>query len=81
MIRTSFVDLTVIPAAHRRKLPSGGAGTVILRSGVKQPGIASIGKAISCGNTPAESYHAEAFRDLNQELRAKLKAASRSKPE
>ena len=44
-------------------------------------GIASIGKAISCGNTPAESYHAEAFRDLNQELRAKLKAASRSKPE
>ena len=79
MIRTNIVDLTVIPAAsHRRKHPFGG-GTVILRSGVKQPCIASTGKisgkAIPGGNTPAESYPAEAFRDLNKELRAKQKAA------
>ena len=68
MIRTNVVDLTVIPAAaYRQKLPTGGAGIVILRSDVKQPGIASIsktsGKAIPSANTPAESYPAEAFQE------------------
>lgn len=68
MIRTSVVELTVIPAvAYRQKLPAGGSGVTILRYGEKQCGIASVstrsGKAIPAENTPAELYPAEAFQE------------------
>ena len=68
MIRTSTVELTVIPGvAYRQKLPAGGSGVTILRYGEKQCGIASIstrsGKAIPAENTPAELYPAEAFAE------------------
>lgn len=68
MIRTSVVELTVIPAvAYRQKLPAGGSGVTILRYGEKQCGIASVstrsGKAIPAENCPAELYPAEAFEE------------------
>lgn len=68
MIRTEVVSLTTIPAsAYRQKLPSGGAGVVILRGDSAQPGIASIsktsGEAIPTHNTPADLYPKEAFQE------------------
>ena len=68
MIRTEVVNLTSIPAvAYRQKLSSGGSGIVILRSGVSQPGIASIsktsGEAIPTKNTPAKLYPKKAFQE------------------
>ena len=68
MIRTSVVELTVIPAvAYRQKLPAGGSGVTILRYGEKQCGIASVstrsGKAIPAPNTPAERYPDAAFQE------------------
>ena len=66
MVRTNTVKLTVIDAAaYRQKLPSGGSGIVILKVGVKQPGIASIsktsGEAIPAANLPKDVYPQEAF--------------------
>ncbi|MGN0130841.1 MAG: hypothetical protein ACI4AA_00180 [Lachnospiraceae bacterium] len=68
MIRTSTVQLTVIPAiAYRQKLFSGGSGITILRYEVEQPGIASIsktsGEAILSANTSMEIYPLEAFHE------------------
>lgn len=68
MIRTSTIELTVIPAvAYRQKLPAGGSGVTILRYGEKQCGIASVstrsGKAIPAPNTPADLYPEEAFQE------------------
>lgn len=68
MIRTAVVTLTTIPAvAYRQKLAKGGAGIVIVREKVSQPGIAAIsktsGEAIPTANTPAKSYPAEAFKE------------------
>ena len=68
MIRTNVVTLTVIKGvAYRQKLPSGGAGIVIVRPGEKQPGIASIsktsGEAIPADNTPKKLYPPEAFKE------------------
>ena len=68
MIRTNTVELTTIPAvAYRQKLTSGGAGVVIVRKNIKQPGIASIsktsGEAIPSDNTPAKHYPIEAFNE------------------
>lgn len=66
MIRTEVVTLSCIPAsAYKQKLPSGGAGIVIIRGDCAQPGLASIsktsGKAIPAKNNPASFYPAEAF--------------------
>ena len=71
MIRTAVVSLTTIPAvAYRQKLAKGGAGIVIIRDKVSQPGIASISKtsgdAIPAANTPAKSYPAEAFKEAQE---------------
>ena len=68
MIRTEAVPLTTLQAtAYRQKLPSGGAGIVILSSDCEQPGIASIsktsGKAILSANTPKDKYPEEAFQE------------------
>ncbi len=68
MIRTNTVELTTIPAvAYRQKLTSGGAGVVLVRKNIKQPGIASIsktsGEAIPSDNTPAKHYPIEAFNE------------------
>ena len=68
MIRTSTVELTVIPGvAYRQKLPAGGSGVTILRYGEKQCGIASVstrsGKAIPAENCPADLFPAEAFQE------------------
>ncbi len=68
MIRTKAVKLTVIPAiAFRQKLQAGGSGITILRSDVKQPGIASIsktsGEAIPNKQTDIKKYPMEAFKE------------------
>lgn len=68
MIRTAVVSLTTIPAvAYRQKLAKGGAGIVIVRDKVSQPGIASIsktsGEPIPTANTPAKSFPVEAFKE------------------
>ena len=68
MIRTNTVELTTIPAvAYRQKLTSGGAGVVLVRKNIKQPGIASIsktsGEAIPADNVPAKHYPIEAFNE------------------
>ena len=68
MVRTDIVELTVIDAvAFRQKLTAGGSGITILRYDAEQPGIASIsktsGEAIPSGNTPADLYPMEAFRE------------------
>lgn len=68
MIRTETVELTTIPAvAYRQKLTSGGAGVVIVRKNIKQPGIASIsktsGEAIPAENCPMKHYPIEAFNE------------------
>lgn len=88
MIRTTVVQLTVIPAvAYRQKLTSGGSGIVIVREGISQPGIASIsktsGEAIPTSNTRAKDFPKEAFAQA-MELTAglpykKLGAVSYSK--
>ena len=68
MIRTKAVNLSVIPAiAFRQKLSGGGSGITILRSDVKQPGIASIsrtsGEAIPNKQTDLKKYPLEAFAE------------------
>lgn len=69
MIRTNSVTLATIPGAiaYRTKLPSGGAGIVIVRADEPQPGTATIsktsGEAIVATNTPADAYPAEAFAE------------------
>ena len=68
MIRTKAVKLSVIPAiAFRQKLQAGGSGITILRSDVKQPGIASIsnstGEAIPNKQTDLQKYPLEAFKE------------------
>ena len=68
MIRTRAVNLSVIPAiAFRQKLSAGGSGITILRSDVKQPGIASIsrtsGEAIPNKQTDLKKYPMEAFAE------------------
>ena len=68
MIRTKAVNLSVIPAiAFRQKLSAGGSGITILRSDVKQPGIASIsrtsGEAIPNKQTDLKKYPMEAFAE------------------
>ncbi len=68
MIRTTVVKLTVIKAvAYRQKLPSGGAGIVIIREDAAQPGIASIsktsGEAVPSANTPKRKYPQKAFEE------------------
>ena len=68
MIRTNVVSLSSIAGiAYRQKLPSGGAGIVILREGSAQPGIASIsktsGEAIPSANTHKDVYPKEAFQE------------------
>lgn len=69
MIRTNSVTLTTIPGAiaYRTKLPSGGAGIVIIRADEPQPGTATIsktsGEAIVATNTPTDAYPAEAFAE------------------
>ncbi len=71
MIRTETVDLTVIEAvAYRQKLKTGGAGIMILRYDIAQPGIASIsktsGEAIPSDNTPTDLYPQAAFKEAIQ---------------
>lgn len=68
MIRTTVVALTTIPGfAYKQKLPSGGAGIVILRSDSSQPAIAGIsktsGEAVPTANTPAALFPAAAFNE------------------
>lgn len=69
MIRTNSVPLTTIPnaIAYRCKLPSGGAGIVVVRGDESQPGTATIsktsGECIVAANTPAGPYPEEAFAE------------------
>ena len=68
MIRTTVVTLTTIPGfAYKQKLPSGGAGIVILRADASQPGIAGIsktsGEAIPTANTSSALFPTEAFNE------------------
>ena len=68
MIRTETVTLTTIEAvAFRQKLKTSGAGIIIMRYDIEQPGIASIsktsGKAIPTDNTPLDLYPVEAFNE------------------
>ncbi len=68
MIRTAVVELSTIPGfAYKQKLPSGGAGIVILRVDAKQPGIAGIsktsGEAIPTENTQASLFPIDAFNE------------------
>ena len=68
MIRTKAVKLSIIPAiAFRQKLSSGGSGITLLRSDVKQPGIASIsrtsGEAIPNKQTDLKKYPMDAFKE------------------
>ncbi len=68
MIRTKAVKLSVIPAlAFRQKLSTGGSGLTLLRSDIKQPGIASIsrtsGEAIPNKQTDLKKYPMEAFAE------------------
>ena len=68
MIRTAVVKLTVIPGyAYRQKLPSGGAGIVILRPDCGQPGIAGIsktsGETFPTVNTSLTLFPIEAFNE------------------
>ncbi len=66
--RTETVTLTTIEAvAFRQKLKTSGAGIIIMRYDIEQPGIASIsktsGKAIPTDNTPLDLYPVEAFNE------------------
>ena len=87
MIRTDVVKLTVIPAsAFRQKLPAGGSGSVIMREGIAQPGLASIsktsGEPILSPNTKESVYPAEAFKEaieLTARMPYKKQSAVRSK--
>ena len=68
MIRTVVVNLTTIPGfAYKQKLPSGGAGIVILRADSQQPGVAGIsktsGEAIPTVNTSADLFPVAAFNE------------------
>ena len=68
MIRTAVVELSTIPGfAYKQKLPSGGAGIVILRVDAKQPGIAGIsktsGEAIPTENTQVSLFPIDAFNE------------------